>query len=83
MRERTKENAIYNYIEMTRDSWTFDRMTADEKKRCIEALKYSNVKGPYNTRWDALHAVYFAFLLGVGYTGPTWREPAGSEKPLF
>lgn len=84
MREKTKENAIHNYIIMTLDSWTYDRMTEDEKKRCIDALKYAKVAGAYNTRWEILHSIYYAFLQGLGYTGVTWREPATTEeKPLF
>lgn len=82
-RERTKENAINNYITMTLASWTFDRMTDEEKKRCIESLKYAKVAGAYNTRWEILHSIYYAFLLGLGYTGGNWREPATSNKPLF
>ena len=82
-REETKENATNNYISMTIHSWTFDRMTEDEKKRCIESLKYAKVAGAYNTRWEILHSIYHAFLLGLGYTGPRWREPENSERPLF
>lgn len=83
MREKTKENAIYNYIQMTLDSWTYNRMTEAEKKICIDVLKYAKVAGTYAARFEQLHQIYRAFLLGIGYTGPRWREPATNETPLF
>ena len=84
MRERTKENAIHNYIIMTLDSWTYNRMTEEEKRRCIDALKYAHVTGTYNNRFEQLHSIYRAFLLGLGYTGPKWREPETAEPlPQF
>ena len=83
MREKTKENATHNYIIMALDSWTYNKMTDDEKKRCVDALRYAKVAGAYNTRWEQLHSIYYAFLLGLGYTGYNWREPATKETPLF
>lgn len=83
MREKTKENAIYNYIQMTLNSWTYDRMTDAEKKTCIEVLKYAKVSGTYAARWEQMHQIYRAYLLGIGYNGPLWREPENSGRPLF
>ena len=85
--ERTKENATRDYIDAIRKSWTYARMTEDEQKRC-EAMIYSNVtqnavKGAYLQRWDALQAVYSAFLDGIGYDGPFWREPKPALENLL
>lgn len=83
MREHIKENANHNYIEMTLESWTYDRMTEEEKKRCIDVLKYSKVKGSYDARWEQLHAIYYAFLMGLGYTGHRWRASENEITPTF
>lgn len=83
MIEKTKENAIYNYIQTILDSWTYNRMTDAEKKTCIDVLKYAKVAGTYSARFEQLHQIYRAFLLGIGYTDHKWREPATNEAPLF
>lgn len=86
--ERTNENATRDYIDMARHSWTYERMTEDERKRCEDALysciTQTAVKGTYFQRWNVLQAVYSAFLDGIGYDGPFWREPKRAlENPKF
>lgn len=75
---KTKENALVHYVEMTCQSWTFDRMTQAEKERCINALLWTYeqgmLKGSFRQRWDILNAVYNAYLTGLGYTGAGWRD---------
>lgn len=76
---KNKENAVNDYIEMVRRSWTFGKMTDDEKSRCIDVLTdvtVFNIQGTYIQRWNALHAVYNAFLVGIGYNSFNWRESA-------
>lgn len=73
-----KENAIDNFCEMIKLSWTYDKLTPKERTqldktfedvRTIEALK-----GNYNQRWQILQAIYNAFLKGCGYNNFQWRE---------
>lgn len=74
---KTKENALTDYIEMVRRSWTYGKMTDDEKNRCINVLtdvRALNIQGTYNQRWNALQAVYNAYLVGIGYNSFNWRE---------
>lgn len=72
---KPKEQAQADFIAMTRNSWTFQRMTQEEQDTAIQALLCSEMlKGSYKQRYSALNAVYRAFLLGIGYDGPQWRE---------
>ena len=78
---KRKENANADFREMTMQSWTFARMTTEEQKRCVDALKFAKVSGTYDMRWEALQSVYRAFLLGIGYTDSGWRR--NEDEPLF
>lgn len=79
---KPKEQAQADFIAMTRNSWTFQRMTQKEQEAAIQALLCSEMlKGSYKQRYSALNAVYRAFLLGIGYDGPQWREQE-ENKPL-
>ena len=73
-----KEYAYKDFVDMIQKSWTYNRLTEDEKDRCIAAfiwVKNQNLlRGNYAARHDQLNALYHAFLLGVGYTGAFWRE---------
>ena len=75
---QTKENAFLHYIGMTVKSWTFHRMTEQEKTRCINALYWTveqdALKGTFYNRWMILQSVYNAFLAGIGYSGGDWRK---------
>ena len=53
-----KDNAMYDFNTMIQKSWTYERMTTDEKKRWIEVLNDVRtdkcLKGTYQQRWDIL-----------------------------
>lgn len=71
---KPKEQAQADYIVITRNSWTFQRMTQEEQEKAIQALLCSEmIKGSYEQRYSAFNAVYRAYLLGIGYDGPQWR----------
>ena len=74
MRNMTKENAVDKMIEMFRASWTWGRMTDDERERFL-TLDFSGVKGTAKQRAEMMNALYRAFLAGLGYDGWQWREP--------
>ena len=81
-------NAYYDFCKMIEKSWTFERLTEDERGRCWDALhfpvKLGLLKGCYKVRWGILQSVYTAFLNGIGYNGFNWREPESVEPaPLF
>ena len=78
-------NAYYDFCEMVRKSWTFEKMSEDEKARCWDALHFpveqGLIKGCYKVRYGIFHAIYNSFLSGIGYDGITWRQP--EDVPLF
>lgn len=94
MTDNKKENALRDFCEMIEKSWTFARMSADEMRRCMEALTWTEeqniLKGTYRQRFYILHAVYNAFLSGIGYNSANWREETeectpgyADDAPLF
>lgn len=78
--ERIKENAIQDHFNMITRSWTWARMTDEERTRYslyLSELKVIEaVTGTYQHRWKVLNALYGMFLEGIGYTSGNWREPA-------
>ena len=75
---KNKENALNDFIMMIRKSWTYSRLTPEEITRLeSDALRGLPLYGNYKQRYDQLHGVYYAFLLGLNYNPLTWRkEPA-------
>lgn len=73
-----KEEALINFIEMIQNSWTYARMTKEEKTRLLELLNHpcivDSLKGTFIQRWASLQAIYHAFLQGLGYDNFNWRE---------
>ena len=83
--EKIKENAIQDFLEMIKKSWTWARLTEKEKNQFKEAFEtvtvsWSNcgdnaIKGTYRDRWITCQAMYHLFLAGVGYdtNDPRWK----------
>lgn len=83
---KPKEKAFSDFLEMTRHSWPYHRMTEEEKSRCEKALRSAaslDIQGSYSQRYSALNGVYYGYLLGIGYTGALWREPNPEEIPFI
>ena len=75
-----KETAIKDYLAMIKQSWTWSKLT-EEEKECFEnflashPMVESGVRGNYSQRWTVLDAIYHAFLLGCGYRNQVdWRD---------
>ena len=84
--ERKKENAFSDFMDMIRNSWTYDRMTNDEKERLYKAFEWvecCGLAGTYKQRFAILHIAYNAFLQGIGYTDFNWREPDPAQVQTF
>ena len=83
--KKNKETVLVDFIDMTLQSWTFNRMTEKEAERCLDVLRWTErvagLRGTYEARWSTLQAVYYAYLIGIGYDGGVWRET--EEVPLF
>ena len=75
---KIKENALENFVKMTEQSWTYEKMTQEEKSRLVEVFYGGTVenslKGTYKQRWKILQAVYYGFLMGLDYKPIGWRE---------
>lgn len=76
--EMNKDNVLVNFEEMIRNSWTYGKMTQKEKENWEHVL-YHNMtnnclKGNYKQRWCILQAIYYAYLIGIGYDNFNWRE---------
>lgn len=75
---KDKETAHRDFGHMVMQSWTYAKMTEEEKDRALSAILFAKNQGllfgNYNQRWQQLNAIYNAFLLGLGYEGGNWRE---------
>ena len=82
--EKIKENVIIDFKKMVFNSWTFDRMTPEERQKLFET--FDNIqtekalKGTYTQRWQILQAIFTSFLNGLGYNGFNWREKEDTPK---
>ena len=75
---KEKEKAYNDYIEILKNSWTFQKLTEKEKENLRDILfsvRLDNaLKGTYKQRRAVLDAVYFAFLKGLDCEPIGWRE---------
>lgn len=75
---KNKENAIKDFADMIEKSWTYAKFTKKEIENWNKIINFiqntKEVKGTYEQRWDALHTIYYAYLIGIGYKGWNWRE---------
>jgi hypothetical protein len=73
-----KESALYNFKIMIEQSWTYGKMTKQERINWEKVLNNVRtrdcLKGNYNTRWNILQAIYMSYLIGIGYDSFNWRE---------
>lgn len=75
-----KEQAQADFVEMIKISWTYGKLTEQEKENALTALwNVNSLRGNYQQRWDFLNDIYTAFLLGAGYDDYNWR----SENETF
>lgn len=76
--EKNKDNILYDFNDMIKYSWTYERMTQTEKDNwnvVLFSTRTANaIKGTYNQRWNILQALYGAYLIGIGYDNFSWRE---------
>ena len=72
------ENAIRDFVDMITKSWTWKKMTYEELTKCLQLFLWGNlraaIKGSYKQRFEICHAIYSAYLAGIGYDGPNWRN---------
>ena len=73
-----KDLALYDFKVMIEKSWTYEKMTSEEKdnwERVLNDIRtITCLKGNYDTRWNILQALYMSYLIGIGYDSFNWRE---------
>ena len=84
---KAKENAYADWFEMIFNSWTWEKLTDDERAVFVDQMdSWCNYRGlligTYKQRWEILNEMYHVYLLGVGYKPIGWRENA-EENPKF
>lgn len=86
LKQEKNLDIIYNYKELLKKSWTYDKMTKEEKETFDKIFSLSNrqlvdnLSGKENQKKMTLNIIYSAFLAGIGYNGFSWRE---EEKKPF
>lgn len=69
---------LNDFDKMIEKSWTYAKMTQQEKDKWYEILTSNRtkecIKGTYKQKWTILNAIYGAYLFGLGYTDFNWRE---------
>lgn len=73
---KIKENAKSDFLKMIFKSWTWARLTDQEKVKFVDLISNDNynISGNYLQRYNAYNFGYFAFLQGLGYKPTGWRE---------
>ena len=67
-----------------KNSWTWNRLTEEERKRFIDMDVFDKIKGNDKTRIEWLNTIYHSFLCALGYKPIGWRETEEEkEMPLF
>jgi hypothetical protein len=84
---RANEQAKENWTEMIKQSWTWAKLTQEERTKFLELLEHPCsavvIKGTYNQRWEACEALYHTFLEGLGYTPLEWRETPSTKTTFY
>ncbi|MBC5744643.1 hypothetical protein AALB52_05020 [Lachnospiraceae bacterium 38-14] len=70
-----KSNVVENYFQnVIKKSWTWEKLTNEERQRFIDMGVFDKIKGNDNTRIEWLNTVYQAFLTALEFTPIGWRE---------
>ena len=81
--KKEKENAFIDFMQSIKQSWTYQKLTDEEKERLNKLLKHNriieNARGNYYQRFQYLDAIYYSFLIGIGYNGLYWRDEKNKE----
>ena len=84
---KAKENAYTDWFEMIFNSWTWGKLTDDERTAFVDQMdSWCNWRGlligTYTQRCEILNEMYYMYLLGIGYKPSGWRENT-EENPKF
>ena len=77
---KEKELAKQEWFEMIKKSWTWAKLTENEKEKFSKLLDHPCtsyvIRGDYKNRWEACDALYHTFLVGLDYDEEpmNWRD---------
>ena len=76
-----KNRAIPDWDNMIIKSWTYTRLTADERRDFAHVIldNLNAIKGTYKARWKLLNELYSHYLSGLGYKPVGWRESVNAQ----
>ena len=76
--EKKKENAVNDFITMIKRSWTWERLTPQERHVYLDRMDFldrtGKIKGRYEDRWAQAQELYTMFIDGAGAHEDHWRE---------
>lgn len=82
---KDKNAAIDCYLKIIYKSWTWDKLTEEERNRFIDQIDFiirsGHIKGNFARRCMIMGDLYSMFLYGIGYTNENWR--INDSEPLF
>lgn len=78
-------SAVEDYFQnVIKKSWTWDRLTEEERRRFIDMDVFDRIKGNNKTRVEWLNTIYDSFLSALGYKPIGWRETEEEKQmPRF
>ena len=81
----TYSDVVENYFQnVIKKSWTWDKLTEEERQRFIDMNVFDKIKGAKKTRIEWLHTIYTSFLCALGYKPFRWRATEEEkEMPQF
>lgn len=65
------ENYFQNVI---KKSWTWDRLTDEERQRFEHMNVFARIKGDEETQIEWLSTIYLSYIEALGYKPIGWRE---------
>ena len=75
MKRQNTSTVVPDYIEtVIKKSWTWARLTEEERQRFLSMEIFDEIKGNDRTRIEWLHTIYNAYLTALGYKPIGWRE---------
>lgn len=84
MTEKLDEVTNKYFQNVIKNSWTWQRLTEEEKQRFVNLDVFNKIKGNKDAREQWLFTIYAGFLAGCGYDGFRWRETEEEkEEPFF
>ena len=68
-------SAVEDYFQnVIKKSWTWNRLTEEERRRFIDMNVFDRINGNNKTRVEWLITIYDSFLSALGYKPIGWRE---------